>query len=126
MAVPLVAAPVFFLMIRRPPRSTLFPYTTLFRSHVRPRLFGLAHLVSLGEHGDLDVLAESVRQRDRAAQLLIGVAHVETGADMDLDRLVELGAAQAAHERNRLGGRILALAVDHGEPLGVAPAVPAQ
>src|SRR2546430_4185246 len=26
--------PVFFLMIRRPPRSTLFPYTTLFRSVV--------------------------------------------------------------------------------------------
>src|SRR5205085_11701419 len=25
----------FFLMIRRPPRSTLFPYTTLFRSPVR-------------------------------------------------------------------------------------------
>src|SRR5439155_20741945 len=25
---------VFFLMIRRPPRSTLFPYTTLFRSRV--------------------------------------------------------------------------------------------
>ena len=23
----------FFLMIRRPPRSTLFPYTTLFRSN---------------------------------------------------------------------------------------------
>src|SRR5437764_13163928 len=26
---------LFFLMIRRPPRSTLFPYTTLFRSHAR-------------------------------------------------------------------------------------------
>src|SRR5256885_15459700 len=26
----------FFLMIRRPPRSTLFPYTTLFRSLPRP------------------------------------------------------------------------------------------
>src|SRR2546422_9849052 len=26
----------FFLMIRRPPRSTLFPYTTLFRSHTAP------------------------------------------------------------------------------------------
>src|SRR6266576_5718601 len=26
----------FFLMIRRPPRSTLFPYTTLFRSSPRP------------------------------------------------------------------------------------------
>src|SRR5437867_12396427 len=24
----------FFLMIRRPPRSTLFPYTTLFRSQI--------------------------------------------------------------------------------------------
>src|SRR5579864_4787500 len=28
---------VFFLMIRRPPRSTLFPYTTLFRSRIRYR-----------------------------------------------------------------------------------------
>src|SRR5438309_9357255 len=27
---------VFFLMIRRPPRSTLFPYTTLFRSREAP------------------------------------------------------------------------------------------
>src|SRR2546422_5351719 len=27
----------FFLMIRRPPRSTLFPYTTLFRSHLSAR-----------------------------------------------------------------------------------------
>src|SRR2546428_4521399 len=26
----------FFLMIRRPPRSTLFPYTTLFRSRILP------------------------------------------------------------------------------------------
>src|SRR5438876_5344943 len=31
--------PLFFLMIRRPPRSTLFPYTTLFRS-VRVRSGG--------------------------------------------------------------------------------------
>src|SRR2546429_3360076 len=28
----------FFLMIRRPPRSTLFPYTTLFRSQERHSL----------------------------------------------------------------------------------------
>src|SRR2546423_5007982 len=28
----------FFLMIRRPPRSTLFPYTTLFRSSPLPRV----------------------------------------------------------------------------------------
>src|SRR6185369_17945871 len=31
-----VVAIFFFLMIRRPPRSTLFPYTTLFRSS-RPK-----------------------------------------------------------------------------------------
>src|SRR2546421_11551481 len=43
----------FFLMIRRPPRSTLFPYTTLFRSqrqpltHLRPRVGVLAE--RLGE-----------------------------------------------------------------------------
>src|SRR5205807_8787856 len=30
----LEAIRVFFLVIRRPPRSTLFPYTTLFRSHL--------------------------------------------------------------------------------------------
>src|SRR5258706_2084062 len=28
----------FFLMIRRPPRSTLFPYTTLFRSRLIARM----------------------------------------------------------------------------------------
>src|SRR3712207_6935512 len=32
----------FFLMIRRPPRSTLFPYTTLFRSQLRERVFHVA------------------------------------------------------------------------------------
>src|SRR5438034_5700887 len=34
----------FFLMIRRPPRSTLFPYTTLFRS----RLSDVASLIDSG------------------------------------------------------------------------------
>src|SRR2546422_10526291 len=32
--------PFFFLMIRRPPRSTLFPYTTLFRSREDQRCRG--------------------------------------------------------------------------------------
>src|SRR2546421_3428670 len=41
----------FFLMIRRPPRSTLFPYTTLFRSplaHVHP----VPHLGDRGQPRD--------------------------------------------------------------------------
>src|SRR4029434_6835576 len=36
-----------FLMIRRPPRSTLCPYTTLFRSHVSSMLFCLCVCVCL-------------------------------------------------------------------------------
>src|SRR5260221_11147980 len=39
----------FFLMIRRPPRSTLFPYTTLFRSAVdkkKARLNCISHLLT--------------------------------------------------------------------------------
>src|SRR3989304_7446638 len=51
---------IFFLMIRRPPRSTLFPYTTLFRSGVDGEkvlrilgvqvggMAGAAHLAALG------------------------------------------------------------------------------
>src|SRR5207247_10235469 len=31
---------LFFLPVRRPPRSTLFPYTTLFRSPILPELEG--------------------------------------------------------------------------------------
>src|SRR3712207_7343035 len=34
----------FFLMIRRPPRSTLFPYTTLFRSGAAPTISATTQL----------------------------------------------------------------------------------
>src|SRR3989442_10357116 len=40
----------FFLMIRRPPRSTLFPYTTLFRSHPR-RIVAEEAVEGGAEHG---------------------------------------------------------------------------
>src|SRR2546429_2441341 len=35
-------------MIRRPPRSTLFPYTTLFRSHAESQVLGRAREKRLG------------------------------------------------------------------------------
>src|SRR2546422_5500498 len=59
----------FFLMIRRPPRSTLFPYTTLFRS-LGPRRRASAALAV----GDPDLLAalaphELEEVADRAARL---------------------------------------------------------
>src|SRR5687768_17818499 len=43
----------FFLMIRRPPRSTLFPYTTLFRSVDQPQqvLAGRVDLLEIGQEG---------------------------------------------------------------------------
>src|SRR5260221_6131180 len=46
-------------MIRRPPRSTLFPYTTLFRSR-EPCLAG-------ADHGDVDLLGHSMRSPSAAS-----------------------------------------------------------
>src|SRR3712207_7552283 len=43
----------FFLMIRRPPRSTLFPYTTLFRSD--------GYRLDLVDNGDLVVVRSTQR-----------------------------------------------------------------
>src|SRR3712207_8204340 len=79
-----VALVFFFLMIRRPPRSTLFPYTTLFRSRLlqtlvrgRDRLVDLldvhadrrrhvVHVVGDGArvpHDRVDVAVDLVQQR---------------------------------------------------------------
>src|SRR3712207_7858272 len=58
----------FFLIIRRPPRSTLFPYTTLFRStavdqRVAGQLTRRGDQLRLVDQGQLD------RHRDRPDQL---------------------------------------------------------
>src|ERR671925_1861807 len=47
---------LFFLMIRRPPRSTLFPYTTLFRSllpadDISLEQAAMVEFLSIGAHG---------------------------------------------------------------------------
>src|SRR5258706_228692 len=63
---------LFFLMIRRPPRSTLFPYTTLFRSNGVERPVKAAELFAFTlrvRAGNTDVLTdaeENVRQKLRA------------------------------------------------------------
>src|SRR2546430_15148976 len=50
----------FFLMIRRPPRSTLFPYTTLFRSH--------PVVVRHAQHfADVPAVGDAVAMRDHRA-----------------------------------------------------------
>src|SRR3712207_7746214 len=46
-------------MIRRPPRSTLFPYTTLFRSEARPLASNLSKFaVSLRDSGGIERLMD--------------------------------------------------------------------
>src|SRR5437762_9942268 len=45
---------LFFLMLRRPPRSTLFPYTTLFRSRVLALDVRIEQLVAALVHAEED------------------------------------------------------------------------
>src|SRR3712207_7248670 len=67
---------MFFLMIRRPPRSTLFPYTTLFRSArgPGPRADRARHhaRLRLPRLRDRRALHAPVRRRLRPAPLLRG------------------------------------------------------
>src|SRR2546426_12085230 len=69
-------ASFFFLMIRRPPRSTLFPYTTLFRS---PAALDLHR----GAAGGAGALEGDRAARARARDLEV----VEGGAPGGLPRL---------------------------------------
>src|SRR5256885_9918005 len=61
----------FFLMIRRPPRSTLFPYTTLFRSQRAARRYAGAAVDRLGAE---DEQSEDQRLGERAADRAQGPA----------------------------------------------------
>src|SRR5688572_33308504 len=54
----------FFLMIRRPPRSTLFPYTTLFRSTNA----GLAKITPSMEHAARSLGASPARTLARSEE----------------------------------------------------------
>src|SRR5437762_11311112 len=57
----------FFLMVQRPPRSTLFPYTTLFRSLLE---FNAPSQESLRGVASTDRVAEPNRGRDRKSTRL--------------------------------------------------------
>src|SRR3712207_3560273 len=55
----------FFLMIRRPPRSTLFPYTTLFRSLGGELVIARGELVEIGDGFRIPQLLEATGARLR-------------------------------------------------------------
>src|SRR5690606_7996153 len=62
----------FFLMLRRPPRSTLFPYTTLFRSHLLASACGLRlHTALLGCDGGLRLAPLPQDEAERAFRQLL-------------------------------------------------------
>src|SRR3712207_7205406 len=72
-------------MIRRPPRSTLFPYTTLFRSHGRQVLVarhpGVLDRRPLGQVGRVD-LGHRPDQPQGPVRQLLG----EPGQQLEVDR----------------------------------------
>src|SRR5256885_13088081 len=62
----------FFLMIRRPPRSTLFPYTTLFRSCPppnRPQCVMFPTLCSFVLIVQLPPMSENMRSEEQTSEL---------------------------------------------------------
>src|ERR1035437_663421 len=64
-------------MIRRPPRSTLFPYTTLFRSRTKPAIFAVVGTLLIG--GGL--LWQAVEHHHRQANLASG-RHIDFNQDV--------------------------------------------
>src|SRR3989449_10106476 len=72
-------------MIRRPPRSTLFPYTTLFRSHM---LIVADHVLKLVDKGDWQSILD-LGNRVGAAQ---------GGRRVRNDRVEDLGAVEEPPE----------------------------
>src|SRR3712207_8556928 len=77
----------FFLMIRRPPRSTLFPYTTLFRSAALEGAAG----VSRGRRGEARGLRRRARRRCAAVASRCPAAHQ---ADRSEEHTSELQSRQ--------------------------------
>src|SRR3712207_8906851 len=72
-------------MIRRPPRSTLFPYTTLFRSALVPAVEATAQLERPLHHGGDTTVTAGEEPLDLAGERLV-VADVEVAVTGDADR----------------------------------------
>src|SRR3712207_8534260 len=60
-------------MIRRPPRSTLFPYTTLFRSHLGYEVDARAQALRSGETKTIGVLVP-IYENPFFWQILVGIS----------------------------------------------------
>src|SRR2546426_4912144 len=83
-------------MIRRPPRSTLFPYTTLFRS-LLSQVDGLLELEGLLGHPLHQVLGEDLWEARDVEDVLLRVQRRELAAH--LIEVVDQTAGGPAHSR---------------------------
>src|SRR5689334_14035153 len=94
---------LFFLMMRRPPRSTLFPYTTLFRSRAAA---GGAAQGALEQH----VGGEHIALVDEEAEVVGAVPGGVDGLDPQIAglHLLPVGQLRPAQQRHaQPGGRLL-------------------
>src|SRR5216683_2453315 len=78
---------------------------------VGPGLLSLASPVADRKHGDAHLLACAVGEHDRPAHHLLGVARIDSQADVSLDGGVELGDRRVLRKRDRLLGGEPAVAV---------------
>src|SRR3712207_7405071 len=82
----------FFLMIRRPPRSTLFPYTTLFRSSQKPEQVIAAldryyRETNANIHrGVYDLSERATAQYEAARHMVADFVNSESAREIVLDR----------------------------------------
>src|SRR2546430_15265301 len=85
----------FFLMIRRPPRSTLFPYTTLFRSGYDV----LAELRRREETKDIGVILLTARKEepDRIKRSEEHTSELQSQSNLVCRLLLEKKNEKAAH-----------------------------
>src|SRR3712207_8014943 len=74
-------------MIRRPPRSTLFPYTTLFRSMVAQRVVDLLEAVEVEDHHH-GVVAVAQRRAERPVDAVAEERTVRQAGQDVVQRLV--------------------------------------
>src|SRR5438477_2533476 len=68
-SLPIFLSLLFFLMIRRPPRSTLFPYTTLFRSSPNHGSAAADHSIQAVPPADLSGLVRDARSEEHTSEL---------------------------------------------------------
>src|SRR3712207_9452980 len=99
----------FFLMIRRPPRSTLFPYTTLFRS--------------LRRYPEITDLVRTVHERGKTVGIICHGGLVAISAGI-VDGARATGSLGLKDDLGNAGASWVGKAGFRGGDLGVGRAVP--